>query len=782
MRKVTFLFIQFVLPLALLGKEVKLSPKGGIFKKPLYVNMVTDSNTAIYYTIDGSIPNSQSLLYTDSILVKDVLVLRAITYINGKRSKVNTQSYFTGREFSLPIISVVSNPDNFWSYGKGIYEKGCCADSTMPYYGANFWKSWEYECNIEMYTPTGKRCFNQLAGMSLFGGYSRMLPQKSLAIIARSKYGKKRFDYRIFKERKTKKYKSFIIRNSGGDFKRTHLRDAFMTQLAKPTGVAIQAYEPAIVFLNGKYWGIQNLREKISEHYLKDNFQVDKDKVDILRHNGVKRHGFSKNYKFLRAFLRSNDLTDHFIADSLSKFMNIHDYIRYNISEVYSDNKDAGGNIRYFRERKPKAKWRWIFYDLDMGLSNDDKTGYASNTLKKFTTASNEVWPNPAWSTFIIRTILKNKKIEHQYINTFCDYLNTCFHSDTALALFNKMAKRIEPEIPYHQKRWGATVENWKKNLDIVRKFVQKRPEHLYKHIDEKFGLDTLIEVSVKLPSEDLCNIKLNSIDIKADFKGQYFTQIPQKIKANPKHDYELIGWKGRSETTEKITFLPSSNVYFEPIIKPKDSSRHQHQIIINEVSFNQVDLDSTGDWIELYNMGVDEVNVAGWVITDKTYKKGIKIEEGTIQPDSYMLICRQKQNLIRVFDLEVSKMIDSLNFGLSKKGEFIKLYDYEGRVVDYMTYDTSYSQIDSAFTIALVIPDSAHNSTDNWMVQNPSPLMPNPSYTEAVARWKADEADRNKWQMIYAISGGVVVLLLFAVIVLRRRKKKRKNEASSVD
>ena len=756
------------------AKAVKIKPKGGVFQEPFYIKMSTDSNTVIYFTVDGSIPNTQSTLYSDSILVDDVLVLRAVTYVNGKKSNINTQSYFIGRSYALPIISIVSDPDNFWSYEKGIYEKGCCADSTMPYYNANFWKSWEYECNVEMYTPKGKRCLNQLAGMSLFGGYSRMLPQKSLAIIARSKYGKKRFNYPIFKERKIKKYKSFIIRNSGGDFRRTQLRDAFMTQLAKPTGVAIQAYEPAIVYLNGKYWGIQNLREKISEHYLKNNFKVDKDNVDILRHNGVKRHGYSKNYKFLLAFLRHNDLTNDSLVDSLAKFMDIHDYFRYNISEVYSDNKDAGGNIRYFRERKHGAKWRWIFYDLDMGLSNDDKNGFASNTLKTFTTASAEVWPNPSWSTFIIRTLLTNKKLEIQYINTFCDYLNTCFHADTALALFNTMAKRIEPEIPFHQKRWGSTVESWHKNLEIVRTFVRKRPQYLYMHLDEKFELDTLFEISIKVPEADVCDIKLNSIKIEDDFKGKYFTNVPQKIKVNPKHEYQLVGWRNRSELSEKIEFSATEDQYFEPIIKAKDSSRYQHQIIINEVSFMQTGSDSTGDWIELYNMGADDVDISGWVITDKAYQKGFKIKNGIIEAESHVLLTKNKKKLLNQYQLDGDKVIEGLNFGLSKKKEFLKLYDSEGLVVDFLMYDTTFTILDTAFTLSLNVPDSLHNHSDSWAIQAPSPLAANPSQVAAIAKKQADEERQNMLNIIYLVIGGVLLMVVASVYFAKRRKAKQ--------
>ena len=89
------------------AKAVKIKPKGGVFQEPFYIKMSTDSNTVIYFTVDGSIPNTQSTLYSDSILVDDVLVLRAVTYVNGKKSNINTQSYFIGRSYALPIISIV---------------------------------------------------------------------------------------------------------------------------------------------------------------------------------------------------------------------------------------------------------------------------------------------------------------------------------------------------------------------------------------------------------------------------------------------------------------------------------------------------------------------------------------------------------------------------------------------------------------------------------------------------------------------------------------------------
>ncbi|MBK9190623.1 MAG: chitobiase/beta-hexosaminidase C-terminal domain-containing protein [Crocinitomicaceae bacterium] len=224
-------------------------PAGGIYTKPVSVVLSSDlPNARIYYTLDGSEPGSGSMKYTKPIAVSKVAVIRAIAYGDGGTSRIITNSYFCDRAYSLPVVSITTNPANLWDFTSGIYVKGCCADTVPPYLGANFWYDWEKRANVEMYEPTGECAFNQVAGIGVFGGFSKGLPQKSLYVIARDRYGKKKFDYPIFPEREMDSYKSFILRNAGGDFGKTHFRDAFMTQLAKPTGLAIQEYRPAVVF------------------------------------------------------------------------------------------------------------------------------------------------------------------------------------------------------------------------------------------------------------------------------------------------------------------------------------------------------------------------------------------------------------------------------------------------------------------------------------------------------------------------------------------------------
>lgn len=725
-------------------------PMGGKHKQAVEVLLSAPYGGTIYYTIDGSIPNSSKTRYTRPIKVEEVKVIRAALYVDGKRTATATQSYFCDRAYSLPIISIATNPENLWDYATGIYVKGCCADTVEPYLGANFWKDWEKYANIEMYEVNGELCFNQQVGINLFGGFSRALPQKSLAIFARDKYGKDRIEYPIFPDRDNDKYKSFIIRNSGGDFQRTHFRDAFMTQLAEPTGLAVQAYRPAVVFLNGEYWGIQNLREKINEHYLKANFGVDKDNVDILRHNGVKRHGYSTNYKKLLAFLRSNDLSDDAKMDELRTFMDVDDYIRYNIAEVYSDNRDAGGNIRYWRERTDSAKWRWVFYDLDMGLGNNEPNGYKRNTLKKFTTANTEAWPDPAWSTFIIRKLLENEAVTQQYINTFADHLNTVYKEETALELIEKIKAVLNEEMKYHVKRWYTSYENWEHHVEIVRHFVRERPAYLRQFIEEKFELNGQINVKVKHPGNKKAKINFNSLKLKKDFEGIYFKDVPVQIAVEPMHDYDFIGWEGRPDTNRVLTVKSSEDIQLIPILQPKKKSVFFDSLIFNELCIAQIETDTSDDWVELYNRSSHEIDLSGWVLTDDSFKKGFKIPNNTIvKSHSFIVLCENKLRYSSKYNTDTVHVVGNMGFGISADGERIKLYDNDGSMVDSLFIDEH--QIDSIYSLNLVNPDSSRYISANWLIESPGPGKASQAYLN----YLKSEADKKYWTKLYYIGGG---------------------------
>lgn len=535
--------------------QIEMSPKAGNHPDLKQVKFSIPEGSRAYFTTDGTRPSSySSRLSAVENIAGNTSFSIAIYDENGKR-KDTVATYITDFKHDIAIISIVSNPANFFDSATGIFEKGCCADTIDPYMGANFWKDWEKVINVEFFDTDGTIGFNQTAGVKIFGGYSKSMPQKSLAIYARSRYGNKKFEYPIFPQLDIDKYKNFVLRNGGGDMLAAHARDVFATQLVKETGIDYQEYRPCAVYINGRYWGLYNIREKINEHYLKAHYEYDKDSVIIMRHVYERQHGSPYDYRKTLKFIQNNSLTDQEALNFVSNEIDIDNYILYNILETYTANGDAGGNIRYYKSTSPETKWKWIFFDLDLGLNTTGAHEVRNNTVEDFTTYSNEQWPNPSWSTLIIRKILENDSLKMLYINQFCDLLSTTFDSTRAMALTDQLKAEQQNEIDAHLKRWGIYRSRYDKSWQYLKDFAQQRPRYLYQFIQERFELAAPLDVRVVVDKKE-GTVAFNTLQIKENFTGKYFPGVKLKVTATPRFDYVFKGWKGEVKALRFYMFL----------------------------------------------------------------------------------------------------------------------------------------------------------------------------------------------------------------------------------
>ena len=190
---------------------------GGFYSGSQQISFSNGQN--IYYTLDGSEPDTTSHLYsTNPIIIDTTTVIRARTIQNGYLpSKIVTQTFFIDENITLPVISLSTDPANLWDDYTGIYTvgkngiKGRCGDI------GNYNQDWERPVHIEFYEANKMPKFSIDAGIKIHGGCTRKFSQKSLAIIARNKYGYSRIPYKIFPNRRFDKYKSIILRMSGND-------------------------------------------------------------------------------------------------------------------------------------------------------------------------------------------------------------------------------------------------------------------------------------------------------------------------------------------------------------------------------------------------------------------------------------------------------------------------------------------------------------------------------------------------------------------------------------
>lgn len=746
------------------------SLKGGVYLKSQQLQLM-DTSGIVYYTTDGTEPSSSSKKYSEPILIEKNTVIRATAYANGRKRNIETQSYFIGRKFDMAVVSIVVNPDDFFGYERGIYVKGCCADSVPPYRGANFWKGWERKINIEFYEPDGKLAFNQMAGARIFGGFSKGLPMKSLAIVARKEYGNNRFEHQIFPNKEITKFKSFILRSSGSDFNKAHFRDALLTNLVEPLDIEIQAYRPAVVFINGEYWGIHNVREKINEDYLKRNCGVNPDSVDIMKHRNDLQVGKRTHYQALIKYMEKTDFSDQSEIRQLNTMMDIDNYINYNQTEIYIDNRDAGGNIRYWRPETPGGRWRWILFDTDISFGITDWKAYKTNTLFKMTNKNTEAWPDPAWSTFIIRKLLENDSVKNVYINRFADHLNTVFSEKNVHFKIDSIASLLRSEMPYHVERWRSnTLEKWERNIQVMKDFASERPYYMRRFIMEKFELKDTFNVSIKNPTPNMGYIKLNSINVNNGFTGVYFGGIPIHIVPEANEGYEFVKWEQPIEDWKSLT----DNIKISPIFMKSPKSDFVNQVLISEVSIKQDSVTDSDDWIEFYNASKNTIDISNW--TFKSKKGKFVFPAGSIiKAGEFIVLCREPVKFSKIFSDVQPLESDSLGFGLSSKKDALFLLDGKNRCVDSLKYNITkdFKELSKKNSRALESNLMSAFEIKNWSIaEMPSPGKINPSYVPQ----KTPSNEESELDLFLYLGGGLLILGVGFILFFLLRKKQKRN------
>ena len=288
------------------------------------------------------------------------------------------------------------------------------------------------------------------------------------------------------------------------------LRDGFMTSLFNNIDIDIQGYRPMLVYLNGQFWGLYNLREKVNEHFIASHHAVDPDEIDLIE-SQTANEGSIDNYEELINFVNQSDMTNSLVFDSLSRWIDIDNHINYNIAQIFIDNRDwPGNNVKYWRPQSNNGRWRWILYDTDFGFGVPwNGLGYNFNTLEFALEDNGPEWPNPPWSTFLFRKLLQNDTYKKKFINHFSDHLNTIFKSEKMVSKLDSMAENIENTIPLQRERWPGSAVNWDNQIDIMRTFALLRPQYIRQYLESYF--DLISPKSVSLYSNQGGLIKINS-------------------------------------------------------------------------------------------------------------------------------------------------------------------------------------------------------------------------------------------------------------------------------
>jgi len=676
------------------------SHQGGFYTDEFYLTLSTDHPDAIIrYTLDGSEPDYTSTIYATPILVKsrtgdpNVLsiidntspwwapplgevfkstVIRAKLFIQDTLvMKTATHTYFVDSDifskYNVPVISLTTDSVNLFDYLKGIYVKGKIYDdwvadnpndTTTLWIPANYLMrgdKWERPVHIEFFEKDGTPGFRCDAGLRTHGGASRLFMQKALRLNFRDKYGTESLQYEVFPGLRSTagglpvtEFKKLILRTSGNDNTDTFFRDGMIHRLITHSKTNYQDIRPAVVFINGEFWGFHNIRERQDKHYLESHYHTNSDDMHILESMGHVNSGPpDANLHFYNMYLlaENNHLSDTAVYNQMKTLMDINNFIDYQAIQIYIRNTDwPGNNIKYFRKSTSQyapyapygqdGRWRWMLFDTDFGFGLiDGLLAPMHNTLEFASDSTQTWWPNPAWSTLLFRKLLENIEFRNDFINRIADHMNTSFRPHRVIEVIDSMQFIYYQNMQEHINRWyiGGTLSHWDFNVNVMRNFANERPSHMTQHIMDMWNLPGTFSVTFDVSDESHGFIKISSIDINEHtiasnqpvypWGGKYFKTIPVPVKAIPKPGYAFAEWEGTGITDEQITILPQSDTALKAIFV-FDSSYHQPLLFINELMASNVYTiqDEHGeydDWIEIFNPRNDTLDIAGYYVTD---------------------------------------------------------------------------------------------------------------------------------------------------------------------
>ena len=774
------------------SNELIFSHESGYFYEgfSLQIASALSAGDSIYYTLDGSIPTHNSTKYLGQIsieLPQDTQALYS-SYVFRARSfrdtipssKIVDRSYLLYRNqndrFSFPVISLITDPGNFFDYDTGIYVDGVNLDPNNSTWTGNCFMTgieWERDVRIHYFTTSGEKVLDQDAGVRIHGGIMRNVAQKSLRLYAREEYGQSTFEYQLLPQKRKNSFKRFILRSSFGCWNHTIIKDPLAASLAKGLHFEIQDYRPVIVFLNGEYWGIHAIRDYLGVFHFSDKYHVKKDSVNIAANDYI-FEGSSSAYVEVDQILDSMDMTEPASMQEIALRMDLNSLINYYNAEIYLNNYDwPGGNRRWWNSSEyDQGRIRWIFYDLDAAFNG--RGGVSLNKLQQATVPSTG-WPNPPSSTKLLSSLLKNQQFQNEFITRAAYLMNYYFHADTIIPEIVRMKAEYAPEMHKHLERWNyGSYANWENNIEsALINFARNRRTYVNQHYIDKFGLSGTSALTVQVNNPEMGQVYINDMPVPfTNNTGTYFKDVPIRLAAIPLPGFQFSHWETQDLILyDTLVVSLSSDSLFLAVFEagePMEKGIKINEIMSKNATSVRDNFNEPEDWIEVYNHNDEPYNLGGLYITDDM-ELPFKWLISDLYPDSVTIPAFGFGLFFA--DNETWQGVRHCNFKLNSSGETICLLKKVNGIpviLDSVTYhalaeDTSWGRYPDGMPVwkeseksTPGLSNTVFSSKQMETSQTQMHLFPNPGTSYVNVTLKSDE-NRSHRLRIYGLSGTIL-------------------------
>jgi hypothetical protein len=468
---------------ALLRPAVDADRPGGFYDAPVQVVLTASASTTIYYTLDGSLATEYSLHYVEPVWIKQTALLSfAGKSADGRTGPVERRTYLVGERDDMPVLSLAVDPAFLWNRHAGIY--------LNPFKRG---KGWRRPAQAEYFADRHTPPLRFPVQVSIHGNWSRRAEKKSFELNYTAPAMPPDRNGILISAGEGGAQRAVVVRATAMD-----LSYRFGDQLFRDLyGAAGGVTAPAVLvrlLLNGEFWGLYNLHEKIDKTFLRRLYgRADYDLVDSA---GYSKSRDGAEWNRLLDFFMTRDLSEERNFALARRLIDLENFTDYWLFNIYAANYDwPQSNYYAFRKREPNERWRWISWDADgafdtgRGLHHDTLTWAMRTELRHDLSYSGDDIDFKHWlvSTVIIRGLLKHRGYQEQFVRRFCELHGELFEPRRLLTRFQGVLDRMTPHLGADWQRWSGSKEAYPKGVENVRRFIRERPAIVLEHFRRKF-------------------------------------------------------------------------------------------------------------------------------------------------------------------------------------------------------------------------------------------------------------------------------------------------------
>ena len=466
------------------------SQTSGYYSGPFDLTLSsTDPNALIYYTTDGSRPDNSANLYTGPFNISSTSVIKAVAYsTNGSvpPSFIDYHTFFINDTHTIPILSVSGDSVAI------LIEDGL---RTI----GSWWNGVPHEPQgtIEWFDKNGVLLDKGTGEFNKHGNDSWAYDQRGFDYVMRDQFGYNHaLQDKVFDTKSRDKFQRVIVKAAANDnypfsfgSSGAHIRDAYIQHLSQLADLRLdeRSTKSCILYLNGQYWGVYEMREKVDDHDFTDYYyDQDKNNLQFLKTWGgtwIEYGGpqAQTDWDNLKNFITTNSMANQANYQTVKSQYNTGSIIDYFLLNSYVVCGDwLNWNTAWWRGMDTageKKKWRYTLWDMDNTFDHGTNyTGVPTMSVNADPCDPSSLSdPGGQGHVPIWNELLNNSDFFDDYLNRWQDLANGYLSCDTMISILDSMIAVIDPEMPRQIAKWGGTYTEWQSNVQDVRDFINAR-------------------------------------------------------------------------------------------------------------------------------------------------------------------------------------------------------------------------------------------------------------------------------------------------------------------